>query len=154
MCKGTGVGKKQVFCTACSGKGSVKDICTDCKGKGYVKCSQCKGVGSYYDRFVESRTSQGLGTVLATRKRRVKCESCSGSGKVKCACEVGYWGESNCPKCRGKGSTTSQWNCTKCNGAGKVTAKRDCPDCDDGWALKNEKCRRCKGRGWTSPLER
>lgn len=115
VCKGSGFGdgKYHERCSKCNGNGKFEAItCTSCKGEG-GRLMQC--------------WCGGTKKITYTRKEKVRCPDCGGTGKTK-------------------------WTCPRCNGSGRVTedvqVEKAC-DCDEE-GKRWVPCYTCGGRGYTT----
>ena len=86
-------------CMSCHGKG--KQICTLCYGNKTRNCPLCMGVG-------QRQVPQLIYTSMGPRSsfQIVRCENCSGSGKIPCPYCAGH-GEKYCATCNGAGYSFS-----------------------------------------------
>jgi len=100
-CKGTGSIEKE--CPVCNGKKTK--MCERCIGSGVlvstVECPDCKGKGKNWLGMV-CKKCKGKGKI----RKKEPCPECHNSGSIKC------------PRCKGKGTITTQ--CTECHGKGKI----------------------------------
>lgn len=123
-----GIGKRDVACPKCDGKGRHRPTGVVNNANVTVKCRNCDGEGKF---------------------KNTRCPECAGSGKNKCgACDGACWRKARCAE---KDCRAGRVACGPCKGAG--TIKSDCPDCENGrfrpagavgGANVTVKCRKCE----------